>query len=270
MSLFVSPLSFGEFEAIVIPIALFFILYRRSVFERSLGWVAAFGGIVGIFCSGSRGGYLGVLLSAPVFVAVWSIRKAKHNRASLAPAIVGLTGALAFTAVVVLIFVWKRAHNMVLGGGEEAASNQGRYEQWVTGLPLIKSNPLTGHGLAQGGYLINMSIDSYVLSLLLETGVPGLVFFVGLLLLPIWYGVRNFIFDMSESGAVAGALACSFLAFANNSLVLSERENHTLSFFLLAIAVVMNYEYVRSKLPRTIGVAPGDLNGIGRNTQPLH
>jgi len=249
VSIFVSPLSFGEFEAIVIPIALFFALFRQSVLERSLGWATVFGGIIGIFCSGSRGGYIGVLGSAAVFVAIWSIRKAKHNKASLAPAIVGLTGAISFTFLLVLIFTWKRAHNMVLGGGEAAASNQGRYEQWVAGIPLIKSNPLTGHGLNQGGYLISMSIDSYVLSLLLETGIPGLVFFAGLLLLPIGYGLRNFLFDMSESGALAGALACSFLAFANNRLVLSERENHMLFFSLLAIAVVINYQYARKQAP---------------------
>jgi O-antigen ligase len=94
-----------------------------------------------------------------------------------------------------------------------------------------------------------MSIDSYVLSLLLETGVPGLVFFGGLLLLPIWYGVRNFISDMSESGAVAGALACSFVAFSIYRLVLSQRENHMLIFSLLAITVVMNYEYARKQVP---------------------
>lgn len=249
VSIFVSPLSFGEFEAIVIPIALFFALFRQSVFERSLGWATVFGGIIGIFCSGSRGGYIGVLGSAAVFVAIWSIRKANQNKASLAPAIVGLTGAISFTFLLVLIFTWKRAHNMVLGGGDAAASNQGRYEQWVAGIPLIKSNPITGHGLNQGGYLISMSIDSYVLSLLLETGIPGLVFFAGLLLLPIGYGLRNFLFDMSESGALAGALACSFLAFANNRLVLSERENHMLFFSLLAIAVVMNYQYARKQAP---------------------
>ena len=248
VSIFVSPLSFGEFEAIVIPIALFFALFRQSVFERGLGWAAAFGGIMGIFCSGSRGGYIGVLASVAVFVAIWSIRKGKKNKSSLAPAIVGLTGAISFTALWGLILFWKRAHNMVLGGGEQAASNQGRYEQWVAGIPLIKSNPLTGHGLAQGGYLISMSIDSYVLSLLLETGIPGLIFFAGLLLLPIWYGLRNFLFDMSESGALAGALACSFLAFANNRLVLSERENQMLFFSLLAIAVVMNYQYARKQV----------------------
>jgi hypothetical protein len=249
VSTFIAPLSFGEFEIIVIPIGLFFALYRENVLERCLGWAAVFGGIVGIFCSGSRGGYMGVLVSAAVFVAIWSIRKAVANKASLAPAIVGLTGLIAFTVAIVLINVWKRAHNMVLGGGDAAASNQGRYEQWVAGIPFIKSNPVTGHGFTTGGYLINMSIDSYVLSLLLETGIPGLVFFGGLVLLPVWYGLRNFVSDVSESGAVAGALACSFIAFATNRLVLSERENHMLFFSLLAIAVVMNYEYARKQVP---------------------
>ena len=249
---FVTPLSFGEFEIIVIPIGLFFALYRRTSFEKSLGWATVFGGILGIFASGSRGGYIGVLFSVAVFVAIFSIRKGVDNKASLAPAIVGLTGAVSFTFLMGLILFWRRAHNIVLGGGDAAASNQGRYEQWVAGIPLIRSNPITGHGFVAGGYVIHSSIDSYVLSLLLETGIPGLVFFVGLTLLPIWYGLRNFIADMSETGAVAGALACSFIAFALNRLVLSQRENHMLIFSLLAIVVVMNYEYVRKQAPARV------------------
>ena len=251
-SAFVTPLSFGEFEIIVIPIGLFFALYRETSFEKSLGWATVFGGIIGIFSSGSRGGYIGVLFSVAVFVAVWSIRKAVDNKASLAPAIVGLTGVVSFTFLIGLILFWRRAHNIVLGGGEAAASNQGRYEQWVAGIPLIRSNPITGHGFAAGGYVINSSIDSYVLSVLLETGILGLVFFVGLALLPIWDGLRNFVSDMSESGAVAGALACSFIAFAMNKLVLSQRENHMLIFSLLAIVVVMNYEYARKQAPARV------------------
>ncbi|HEY1781411.1 MAG TPA: O-antigen ligase family protein [Roseiarcus sp.] len=251
-SAFVTPLSFGEFEIIVIPIGLFFALYRESSFEKSLGWATVFGGIIGIFASGSRGGYIGVLFSVAVFVAIWSIRKAVGNKASLAPAIVGLTGIVSFAFLIGLILFWRRAHNMVLGGGDAAASNQGRYNQWVAGIPLIRSNPITGHGFAAGGYVINSSIDSYVLSVLLETGIPGLVFFVGMALLPIWYGLRNFVSDMSESGAVAGALACSFIAFSMNRLVLSQRENHMLIFSLLAIVVVMNYEYARKQAPARV------------------
>ena len=86
-----------------------------------------------------------------------------------------------------------------------------------------------------------------------ETGIPGLVFFVGLLVLPVWYGLRNYLSDMSESGALAGALACSFIGFIMNRLVLSQKENHMLIFSLLAIVIVLNYELVRKRAPQPLG-----------------
>ncbi|MGB3583688.1 MAG: hypothetical protein WBA40_21605 [Roseiarcus sp.] len=93
-STFLVPLSFGEFEIIVIPIALFFAMHRQNLFERCLGWTVAIGGIVGILVSGSRGGYVGFLASMGAFIAIWSIRKALSHRTSLAPAIVGTMGAI--------------------------------------------------------------------------------------------------------------------------------------------------------------------------------
>jgi O-antigen ligase len=250
MSTFVTPLSFGEFEAIVIPIGLFFAFHRERLSERILGWVVLLAGIIGIFCSGSRGGWLGAIVSIPVFVAILSIRKLKQSKVSLAPAIAGAAGLILVGCLVALINVSHTFHDMVLGGASEASSTQARYNQWAMGIPYIKSNPITGHGLDVGGGLIGDQIDSYILSLVLETGVPGLVFFVGMLLLPIWYGLRSYLYDMSEYGALAGALACSFIAFAENRLVLSQKENHMLFFSLLAIVIVANYEHARKRVPQ--------------------
>jgi O-antigen ligase len=187
-----------------------------------------------------------------VFVAAWSIRKAMNSRTSLAPAISGMVGGIAFTVVMGLIIVWPRAHNIVLGGGAQAGSTDARYAQWHAAIPIIETNPITGHGFALGGYLIQSSIDSYIISLLLETGIPGFLFFAGMMLLPIWYGLRSYLSDMSESGALAGALACSFIAFTFNRLVLSQRENHMLIFSLLAIVVLLNYEYARKRAPNRL------------------
>jgi O-antigen ligase len=252
-STFIVALSFGEFEIIVIPIGLFFALHRRSLFEKYLGWAVVLGGMVGIFVSGSRGAYVGFLASTAAFVTLWAIRKALTNRASLAPALVGLLAAISFAVVIVLILYWKRAHNLVLGGGAEMASTEGRWEQWREAWPLIKSNPITGHGFVTGGFDIGSSIDSYVLSLLLETGIPGLVFFAGLSCLPIWYGVRGYLTDLTELGALQGALACSFIAFTLYRLVLSQRENHMLMFSLLAIVIVLNYEYAKKHVKERRG-----------------
>ena len=187
-SSFVVPLSFGEFEIIAVPIGLFFALNRRELSDKILGWAVVFGGVFGIFCSGSRGAYMGFFASMAVFLVVWSVRKARQNKASLMPAIVGLAGVISFAIIIALIIVWPRAHNLVLGGGMEAYSDQGRAQQWEAGLSFIAANSITGHGFALGGFALEqkglISIDSYVLSLLIETGVPGLVFFAGILLLP--------------------------------------------------------------------------------------
>ena len=249
-STFVTPLSFGEFQIIVIPIGLFFLLHRETLFERALGGAVAFGGIVGIFCSGSRGGFVGVIASVAVFVTFYSIRKAVSSRGSLVPAIAALLGVIGFGCVIGVIMLSHQVHDMVLGGAAQASSTDARYLQWAAGVPFIKSNPITGHGFGLGGLIIGMGQDSYILSLVLETGIPGLVFFVGLLVLPVWYGLRNYLSDMTESGALAGALACSFVGFIVNRLVLSQKENHMLMFSLLAIMIVLNYAPARKRAPQ--------------------
>jgi O-antigen ligase len=210
-------------------------------------------GIVGILDSGSRGGYIGFLASTAAFVAIWTIRKALTDRMSLIPGLVGAMGAVAFACVFGLILFWHRAHDMVLGGGNEVGSTQARWDQWAVAKPLVESNPITGHGFVTGGFDIGSSIDSYVISLLVETGVPGFLFFAGMVCLPIWYGVRGYLTDLSESGALSGALACSFIAFDFYRLALSQRENHFLIYCLLGVVVMLNYGYQRKFAKETSG-----------------
>jgi hypothetical protein len=76
-----------------------------------------------------------------------------------------------------------------------------------------------------------------------------------MVLLPIWYGVRHYLTDLTQSGALAGALACSFVAFSFYRLVLSQRENHFLIYCLLGAVVMVNYVYQGklAKEPRRVG-----------------
>ena len=248
-STFVTPLAFGEFEAIAIPIALFFAVHRSSLLERSLGWAVAVGGVIGIFCSGSRGGYVGVLVSVPLFLVIWAIRNGKNNRASLAPAIVGLGGGVSFAAIAVLVMVWKRAHNIVLGGGEQAVSTQARYEQWSAGIPFIKLES-DHRAWLHNGWLPYQQLNRQLFPVAYHgDGSARPFIFQRVACASDLVRSAEYLSDMSESGAVAGALACSFVAFFSNQLVLSQRENHMLIFSLLAIVVVMNYEYTRKQVP---------------------
>jgi hypothetical protein len=56
-------------------------------------------------------------------------------------------------------------------------------------------------------------------------------------------GIRSYIFDSSERGAVSGALAGSFVAFFMYRLALSQRENNMPAYFLLALVIASIYEY---------------------------
>jgi O-antigen ligase len=256
-STFVTPLSFGEFQIIVIPIGLFFLLHREKLFDRVLGGLVAFGGIVGIFCSGSRGGFVGVIASVAVFVAFYSIRKAASSKTSLVPAIAAVLGVIGFGCVIGAIMLSHTIHDMVLGGAAQQSSTDARYVQWAAGTPFIKSNPITGHGFGLSGLIIGQpSVDSYILSLAVETGVTGLVFFLGMILLPVWYGLRSYLSDLSESGALAGALACSFIGFTLNRMVLSQKENHMLIFSLMALVITLNYERARQRAPQRLADKP--------------
>jgi O-antigen ligase len=254
-STFLVPLSFGEFEIIVIPIGLFFALHREKLLEKCLGWTVLITGFLAILASGSRGSYVGFLASIGVFAAIWPIRKSFTHRGTLAPGFIGTLNAIILTVVFFMVMFVPRVHGMVFGGAGQAGSTQARWDQWAAARPLVMQNPITGHGFVTGGFDIGSSIDSYVISLLVETGVPGFLFFSAMVLLPIWYGVRHYLTDLTQSGALAGALACSFVAFSFYRLVLSQRENHFLIYCLLGAVVMVNYVYQGkvAKQPRRVG-----------------
>ena len=203
-STFLVPLSFGEFEIIVIPIALFFAMHRQDLFERCLGWTV-------VDQRNRRNTRFRLTRRLCRFSRLdGGVRRHLVNSQGAHPQDEpGAGGRRHHGRDLVRYRVradsfWPRAHNMVLGGGAEQASTEGRWVQWRAALPLIESNPITGHGFVTGGFDIGSSIDSYVISLLVETGIPGLVFFAGIVCLPIWYGVRAYLTDLSESGALAG------------------------------------------------------------------
>src|SRR5262249_45179540 len=153
-------------------IGLFFLLHREKLLERALGAAVVFGGLIGIFCSGSRGGFVGAIAASASFVAFYSIRKAASSKTSLAPAISAVLGIIGFGCITGLIMASHTIHDTVLGGAAQATSTQARYDQWMAAIPYIKSNPITGHGFGMGGSIFgDYTIDSYMLSLILETGI---------------------------------------------------------------------------------------------------
>ena len=93
-------LSFGEFEAMALPLAYYFLSHCAKARDKLFGVVVIIACWVGIFCSGSRGGYLSAIIATVAFSALLTVRLARLNRRSLAPAVLGVV-ALAGLALLV-------------------------------------------------------------------------------------------------------------------------------------------------------------------------
>ena len=109
-SIFAVSNSFGEFEAIVVPIGLFFAAYGRTVYSKGLGCAAVVAAMAGIVVSGARCGYIAFLPTTALFAVIWAFRKARENKASLAPAFVMVAGGMGFLlTIAAILFLAPRA-----------------------------------------------------------------------------------------------------------------------------------------------------------------
>jgi O-antigen ligase len=249
VSNYTDVLSFGEFAAMALPLSYYFLFHPQRSNDRIFGWTILLASLAGLFASGSRGGYISTLAAAPAFATLWVVRKTRSEKMSLAAATVTVVGAIGFTAIVASIFTVQRFYNTVVGSGYEAqASAQARLDQWHMALPHIISNPLTGHGFGNGANVVGYgaayglpSLDSSFVSVLVETGLPGLVFFFGMVVLGILFGAREYVSDPSPRGAIAGPLTCSLVAYLVQRSVLSQRENQMFLYFLVGSVIVLAY-----------------------------
>ncbi|MDR3515067.1 MAG: O-antigen ligase family protein [Azospirillaceae bacterium] len=265
-SVYTVALSFGEFAAMAGPLATYFVMHGRGWADRLFGLVGLLFCLISLYCAGARGGYIGFLAAMSFFALLWTFRFIALHRKSLAGFLLLSLYPLAFAGLVGAVLFWKRLHNLVLGGGETHASNSGRYDQWLLAQPHLMANPITGHGLGMATDVISYyslgstlpSVDSYLLTLLVEVGIPGTVAFFGMLAYAIWKGGRIYLSDLDERATVAAPIACSLVAFAVYRLVLSQRENHTLCFILIGVFIaVANLYRSRATQRGTVGATPG-------------
>jgi len=245
-SIYIIPLSFGEFASMVAPIGGYFLLHGGKWPDRVLGVAVLLAAMLSLFVSGARGAIVAFLVSMPILAGLWLVRYSRAHRHSLLGVIGAVSALIGTVMAITLVLSVGRLHNFVIGGnGAAAFSNEGRIEQWRLALPHIVSNPIIGYGFGSSGQIIDfqepgglVSVDSYVLSVLVENGLPGLLFFAGIVAFPLRLCARIYLHYPDEPAALGGPLACSFLAFGIYRFFLSERENQTLFYLLVGVALV--------------------------------
>ena len=111
-----------------------------------------------------------------------------------------------------------------------------------------------------------VTIDTFLLAVLVETGILGTACFFGALLFSIWSGIRRYVLDRSWQASLMGGLASSLAGYVMYRFALAQRENVAFMYILIACIMVLNFflEGETEKRPR------GAQNGDGRRAGRKH
>ena len=278
-SIFGVPLSFGEFEMMIAPLGWYFLVHSNGARRRVLGVMATLTSLLGIFVSGSRGAYFGIFAAFLAFVGLWIVRNARRHPGDIVTAFASVVGACAAAIIMVLVEVSGRLHSTVFGSDQiDQASTDARWGQWANLKPKLWASPIFGHGRGMSGDTISYyypgalspTVDSYTLTLLADVGFPGTFFFYGIIVFSVLAGARQYIFGRSQSGALAGALSCSLIAFAVYRTGLSAQENFFPLFTFVAAIIAINVANPVESIPHASSKrkaqAPGQGRSVSRTT----
>lgn len=251
-------LSFAEGEAMFAPFGAVLLLHGRSLWDRMFGSTVLVASLVGIYVSGSRGGYLSFLVGIFLLGSMMVVRSRLLLPRSLAAPVFAILAGAGFVVTALAIMFVGRIHNLIFASGEGASSTAARFLQWKLAWPKILANPVTGYGLANSGPLIGyraapdspLSVDSFVLSLITETGVPGMIFYFATCFSAVFTGMRQYLVDPGRGGVWAGGLAASIGGYTFYRFALSQRENQTLFFIMIGCVALLNHCYLKERAAR--------------------
>jgi O-antigen ligase len=243
------PLSYGEYCSLVLPVAMYFVMYGRRMGDRVLGAVGIIAALVGVFVANSRGGTVGVIAGGSIFAILYSANAVLRKKGSLVGSVLVVLLPIGLSVVPAMMLAFPRVNKLVLGGAEAQNSTDDRFLQWTMAWPKILKQPVTGYGLGNGadviGYMKSSggySVDSYPLTLLVDAGILGLIAFCAVVLIMLWRAPMVYLRHPDPASAKAIALASAFVAFALQRLTLSQTENMTTVFLMLGFFVALQHQ----------------------------
>ena len=241
---FSHPLLLGEFVSMALPMALTAAFVAGSTARRTAAWACLPLLICAIYLAQTRSALLAAAAGLFVMLFLLGIR-AIRQRQSIAAAFagwmsMGLVGAFAVALAVASFYLAAGA------SAGEAGSSQARWIMFNRGLHLLSSQPLQGYGpglaALKFGFLPgarSLTIDSYLISVAIESGFIGLGLWLGLNIAAVAMAVRQYLSAAPGLGiwhlAIAAALVASFVV----KLILSLMHNFDLLFVLVGAIVAL-------------------------------
>lgn len=248
-SLFLTALTFAEAIAIFIPFVIFAIFYARNAWFRiAAGALLVFAFFNGIWTD-ARSAMIGFIVAPVCMIGLWALqryRRTKADRDIISPAVIWAYPLGMIVVMGAVLFIG-RIRVAVLGGGQHQPSNAAREEQWRRTFELLERNPF-GYGPFNAGPTVGyrnrgggLTIDGYMMNLLVDYGVLGWLLFLGLFLGCAALGVKTFLRSETHEEDIAAPLAVAVLNFIIIKLVLSQTENHHIMYAFLGCLVALHW-----------------------------
>jgi hypothetical protein len=266
-SVFSNTLLFAEFLAVMLPFVLHFIVTSRSMWFRFVSIVAYALLSVGIVNSHSRLGSVGWIEAHFLYLGIWAVRRLVTRRSDLFAA----TLAYGFPALIMgafgLMLASHRFYALVFGNGATQASTEARFTQRDMAIPKLLGNPL-GHGAGQSGQVLGytdpsgiLTVDSYLITLLLDYGIIGFFAYFTMLFSAAFTALRYyFLVGDDDELQLLGPIAVALCNWAVVRLVVSLDSNQPLLFALLGMVAALATRaalVVKTTTAVPVMVAPG-------------
>jgi hypothetical protein len=250
---FSTPLGLAEYMSLLTPFFLHFGLTQR----RMLWKVASLGMLpflfVAIRMTDARLGVAGFFVSVLMYGVFWSFQRWLRNPRDLLASAIMYAYPLIFAGAVGLIYSSRRVYVMVFGDGAQAGSTAARETQLNMALDKLWQKPW-GHGASQSGISMGytpgsfLTVDNYFITVALDFGVLGIVFWYGFFILAIvgatWHALSPRYADRDEARLLA-PLAVVMIAFMVIKWVHGQDDNHSIYYMLVGMICALIYRLRR-------------------------
>ncbi len=256
LSTFGHPLLYAEFLALVSVLMTHVIMTTQDVRRRILAILGQALIISGIFVARARLGFVGFIDGHIVYGLIWGIRQWRNSKSGLLGPALTLSYPALMAAAGILILSVDALRFRIIGNSTTQASNDGRAEQFAMAPEAWLHSPIFGNGPAQSARVLGyatpsgkLTIDTYVVSILLDYGIVGFFVYLGLILSVLYiaiktaFGLKNFPSKEMEEIGYIFPLGVMLVVFLVIKYVLSSEDNNTILFMIMGAIVALKYRH---------------------------
>lgn len=271
-AIFGVSLTLAEFLALAAPLAIHLLVIAKTARDRVLLAAGLAALIFGIAFTQARLGFIGLLTGGLLYLLLHGLIRLRTNRSDLIGPAISYGYAAGIIALYGLIMSVDALRVRIFGSGTAQSSNDARGIQFEMAPPVILQSPLFGHGPGRGAEALGfvtpgglVTIDTYILSIVLDYGVIGFVLFYGMLAAALITSARLALAWRPTSGSANREASfilplCAMLAaFLMIKTVLSQEENHAILFMIYGAIMVLTYR-ARGPQGRRPAHAPSGLS----------